>query len=86
MSGGNRPIQADGRGAPKGRLLGKGIGNLSPLLRYAWDSGHLPALDMHRHLGATGFHLSLIAASCSVELTRFFTIPKHITALPTAAS
>jgi hypothetical protein len=35
--------------------------HLSPLLRCAWDSGHLPTLDMHHHLQATGTHISLIA-------------------------
>jgi hypothetical protein len=35
--------------------------HLSPLLRCAWDSGHLPTLDMHHHLQATATHISLIA-------------------------
>src|SRR5271170_4413974 len=29
--------------------LKSGNGHLSPLLRCAWDSGHLPTLDMHQH-------------------------------------
>ena len=36
-------------------------GHLSPMPRAAWDSGHLPTLDMHQHLQATATHISLIA-------------------------
>jgi hypothetical protein len=51
------------------RALKSGNGHLSPLLRCAWDSGHLPTLDMHRNLQATGTHLSLIAHITQRELT-----------------
>jgi hypothetical protein len=44
-------------------------GHLSPLLRCAWDSGHLPTLDMHQHLQATATHISLIAHITQSELT-----------------
>ncbi|MGA8439593.1 MAG: hypothetical protein WB714_15290, partial [Candidatus Sulfotelmatobacter sp.] len=48
--------------------LKRGNGHLSPLLRCAWDSGHLPTLDMHQHLQATGTHTSLIAHITQREL------------------
>ena len=41
--------------------LKRSNGHLSPMLRCAWDSGHLPALNMHQNLQATGTHTSLIA-------------------------
>jgi hypothetical protein len=50
--------------------LKSGNGLLSPLLRCAWDSGHLPTLDMHQHLQATGTHISLIAHITQRELAR----------------
>jgi hypothetical protein len=68
------------------RMLKSGNGHLSPLLRCAWDSGHLPALDMHQPEQATGTHISLIAHITQRELTPISTPPKPITALPTAAS
>jgi hypothetical protein len=46
----------------------RGNGQLSPLLRRAWDSGHLPPLDMHQHLQTTETHLSLIAHITQREL------------------
>jgi hypothetical protein len=51
------------------RMLKSGNGHLSPLLRCAWDSGHLPALNMNRPEQATGTHLSLIAHITQRELT-----------------
>jgi hypothetical protein len=50
--------------------LKRAQGHLSPLLRSAWDSGHLPTLDMHQHLQATGTHISLIAHITQRELTQ----------------
>jgi hypothetical protein len=50
--------------------LKSGNGHLSPLLRYAWDSGHLSTLDMHQNLQATGTHISLIGHITQRELTR----------------
>jgi hypothetical protein len=41
--------------------LRRSKGQLSPLLRCAWDGGHLRTLDRHRPLQATGTHISLIA-------------------------
>ncbi len=51
------------------RPLKSGSGHLSPLLRCAWDSGHLPALNMNRPVQATGTHISLIAHITQRELT-----------------
>jgi hypothetical protein len=51
-------------------MLKRGNGHLSPLLRCAWDSGHLPTLDMHQHLQATGTHISLIAHITQRELAQ----------------
>ena len=50
--------------------LKSGNGHLSPLLRCAWDSGHLPTLDVHNHLQATGAHISLIAHITQRELAQ----------------
>jgi hypothetical protein len=50
--------------------LKRAKGHLSPLLRSAWDSGHLPTLDMHQHLQATGTHISLIAHITQRELAQ----------------
>jgi hypothetical protein len=55
--------------APILNTLKRGNGHLSPLLRCAWDSGHLPTLDMHQPLQATGTHISLIAHITQRELT-----------------
>jgi hypothetical protein len=52
------------------RALKSGNGHLSPLLRCAWDSGHLPTLDMHQHLQATATHISLIAHVTQQELAQ----------------
>jgi hypothetical protein len=54
--------------------LKRGNGHLSPLLRCAWDSGHLPtpisSLEMHQPLQATGTHISLIAHITQRELAQ----------------
>ncbi len=50
--------------------LKRGNGNLSPLLRCAWDSGHLHTTDMRQHLQATDTHFSLIAHITRQELAR----------------
>jgi hypothetical protein len=49
-------------------LLGRHNGQLSPLLRCAWDSGHLRTLDRHHPLEATGTHISLIGHITQHEL------------------
>jgi hypothetical protein len=54
--------------APILNTLKRGNGQLSPLLRCAWDSGHLPNLDMRQPLQATGTHISLIAHITQREL------------------
>jgi hypothetical protein len=41
-------------------VLGREKSHLSPLLRCAWDSGHLRTLDRHQPLQATGTHISLV--------------------------
>jgi hypothetical protein len=50
------------------RSLKSGKGHLSPLLRSAWDSGHLPTLNMHQPVQATRTHFSLIAHITQREL------------------
>jgi hypothetical protein len=50
------------------RALKSGKGHLSPLLRSAWDSGHLPTLNMQQPVQATRTHFSLIAHVTQHEL------------------
>jgi hypothetical protein len=50
--------------------LKSGNGALSPLLRCAWDSGHLPPSDTHHHLQAPPTHFSLIAHITQRELAQ----------------
>src|SRR3984885_11002549 len=50
--------------------LGRAKGSLSPLLRCAWDSGDLSALDGRRTIQATGTHISLIAHITQRELAQ----------------
>ena len=50
--------------------LKRANGHLSLMLRCAWDSGHLPTLDLHQHLQATGTHTSLIAHITQRELAQ----------------
>jgi hypothetical protein len=51
--------------------LRRAKGHLSPLLRSAWDSGHLRTLDGRRPLQATGTHISLIAHITQRELAQY---------------
>jgi hypothetical protein len=50
--------------------LRRAKGPLSPLLRCAWDSGDLCALDGRRPIQATGTHISLIAHITQRELAQ----------------
>jgi hypothetical protein len=50
------------------RTFKGGSGHLGPLLRCAWDSGHLPTFDMRQLLRATDTHVSLIAHISRDEL------------------
>ncbi len=47
-------------------------GQLSPLIRTAWDNGDLPTLDVHNPMQATGTHISLVAHITEGELTENF--------------
>jgi hypothetical protein len=51
--------------------MGRTRGQLSPLLRSAWDNGHLRSLDTKQLLHATGTHISLIAHITDRELAQF---------------
>ena len=51
--------------------MGRTRGQLSPLLRSAWDHGHLRSLDSKQLLHATGTHISLIAHITERELGQF---------------
>jgi hypothetical protein len=50
--------------------MGRTRGQLSPLLRNAWDNGHLRSLDAKQLLHATGTHISLIAHITDRELAQ----------------
>ncbi len=50
--------------------LKRAKGQLSPLIRSAWDHGHLPTLDIYRQVPATGTHVSLIAHITQRELAQ----------------
>jgi hypothetical protein len=50
--------------------LGRAKGRLSPLLRCAWDSGDLSAMDGRGPIHATGTHISLIAHITPRELAQ----------------
>jgi len=50
--------------------LKRSNGQLSLLLRSAWDSGHLATLDRYQNLQATGTHISLIAHITQRELAQ----------------
>ena len=50
--------------------MGRARGHLSPLLRCAWDSGHLRTLDRRQPLQASGTHISLIAHITERELAQ----------------
>jgi hypothetical protein len=56
--------------APVLHTLMRGHGQLSPLLRCAWDGGDLPTLDMRPYHRATGTHISLIAHITQRELAQ----------------
>jgi hypothetical protein len=49
-------------------VLGRDKSHLSPLLRCAWDSGHLRSLDRHQPMQATGTHISLVGHITQHEL------------------
>jgi hypothetical protein len=51
-------------------VLGREKSHLSPLLRCAWDSGHLRTLDRHQPLQATGTHISLVGHITRQELAQ----------------
>jgi hypothetical protein len=51
--------------------MGRSKGQLSPLLRCAWDTGHLRTLDPRQPQQATGTHISLIAHITERELARY---------------
>jgi hypothetical protein len=51
-------------------VLGREKSHLSPLLRCAWDSGHLRTLDRHQPLQATGTHISLVGHITQHELAQ----------------
>jgi hypothetical protein len=51
-------------------VLGREKSHLSPLLRCAWDSGHLLTLERHQPLQATGTHISLIGHITRRELAQ----------------
>ena len=51
-------------------VLGREKSHLSPLLRCAWDSGHLRTLDRHQPLQATGTHISLVGHITRSELAQ----------------
>ncbi len=51
-------------------VLGREKSHLSPLLRCAWDSGHLRTLDRHQPLQATGTHISLVGHITRHELVQ----------------
>jgi hypothetical protein len=49
-------------------VLGRETGQLSPLLRYAWDGGDLSAHDGHRYIQATAAHISIVGHVTQSEL------------------
>ena len=49
-------------------VLGRETGQLSPLLRCAWDGGDLCAHDGHRPVQATGAHISIVGHVTQSEL------------------
>jgi hypothetical protein len=52
-------------------ILASETGQLSPLLRCAWDGGDLSVHDGHRLIRATGPHLSLVGHVTQGELLRY---------------
>ncbi len=51
-------------------VLGREKSHLSPLLRCAWDNGHLRTLDRHQPLQATGTHITLVGHITRRELAQ----------------
>jgi hypothetical protein len=51
-------------------VLGREKSHLSPLLRCAWDNGHLRTMDRHQPLQATGTHISLVGHITRHELAQ----------------
>jgi hypothetical protein len=49
-------------------VLGRETGQLSPLLRCAWDGGSLSAHDGHRYIQATAAHISIVGHVTQSEL------------------
>jgi hypothetical protein len=49
-------------------VLGRETGQLSPLLRYAWDGGDLSAHDGHRYIQDTAAHISIVGHVTQGEL------------------
>jgi hypothetical protein len=49
-------------------VLGRETGQLSPLLRCAWDGGNLSAHDGHRYIQATAAHVSIVGHVTQSEL------------------
>ena len=49
-------------------VLGRETGQLSPLLRCAWDGGNLCAHDGHRYIQATAAHISIVGHVTQSEL------------------
>ena len=49
-------------------VLGREAGQLSPLLRTAWDGGNLCSHDGHRYVQATAAHISLVGHVTQSEL------------------
>ena len=52
------------------QALSRQSSHLSPLLRSAWDTGHLRTLDRHHPLQATGTHVTLIGHITQHELVQ----------------
>jgi Bifunctional DNA primase/polymerase, N-terminal len=53
------------------KIMAREGNTLSPLLRSAWDSGHLRTLVKHNPLKATGAHISVIGHITRLELLRY---------------
>jgi hypothetical protein len=54
-------------------VLGRETGQLSPLLRCAWDGGDLSAHDGHRYIQATAAHISIVGHVTQSELAHHLT-------------
>jgi hypothetical protein len=67
-------------------LLARETGQLSPLLRCAWDGGDLSVQHGPRLIHATGPHISLVGHVTQGELLRYIGRSETTTASPTAVS